>query len=168
MIDRIRSTFTAIYPLDSSAAGQTAIKLATDEVASENYVLKPQREGGGNNIYGTAIPAFLKSLGDDQRKWRSHILMELIRPPVLENTIFRNGECQSGEVVGELGVYGVCLWRNGAEDGGGRKAAVENDGEGVLENWEAGFLLRTKGRASQEGGVAAGFGCVDSPCLVDV
>ncbi|KAI4248682.1 MAG: hypothetical protein LQ352_005858 [Teloschistes flavicans] len=174
MIDRIRDTFTAIYPLDSSPAGQTAIKLATDEETSEGYVLKPQREGGGNNIYGTAIPAFLKSLGDDQRKWRSHILMELIRPPVLENTIFRNGECQSGEVVGELGVYGVCLWRNGAKDGGGRKIAVEEDGKGtrpdkgVLENWEAGFLLRTKGKASQEGGVAAGFGCVDSPCLVDV
>ncbi|KAL8691118.1 MAG: hypothetical protein Q9218_003592, partial [Villophora microphyllina] len=94
MIDRIRNTFAAIYPLDSSSAGQTAIKLATDEQASENYVLKPQREGGGNNFYGTAIPAFLKSLGDDQRKWRSHILMELIRPPVLRNTIFRNGECQ--------------------------------------------------------------------------
>ncbi|KAI4199125.1 MAG: hypothetical protein LQ350_004815 [Teloschistes chrysophthalmus] len=174
MIDRIRDTFTAIYPLDSSAAGQTAIKLATDEKASENYVLKPQREGGGNNIYGTDIPAFLKSLGDDQRKWRSHILMELIRPPVLENTIFRNGECQSGEVVGELGVYGVCLWRNKVENGGGKEVAAEEDdlgggtrsGESVLENWEAGFLLRTKGRASQEGGVAAGFGCVDSPCLV--
>jgi hypothetical protein len=51
----------------------------------------------------------------------------------------------------------VCLWRDG--DG-------ENKGE-ILENWEAGYLLRTKGDQSEEGGVAAGFGAVDSCCLVD-
>ncbi|KAL8874211.1 MAG: hypothetical protein Q9174_000439 [Haloplaca sp. 1 TL-2023] len=167
MIERIRGTFAAIYPLDDSAAGNTAIKIATDEAASAGYVLKPQREGGGNNIYGSKIPDFLRSLGDDERSWRGHILMELIKPPVLSNTIFRNGECQKGDVIGELGVYGVCLWRNGAKDGGGKRGNGSGQGE-ILENWEAGFLLRTKGSASEEGGVAAGFGAVDSPCLIDV
>lgn len=71
--------------------------------------------------------------------------------------MLRNGEVTHGEVIGELGVYGVCLWRNGKE---------EDEGE-VLVNYEAGFLLRTKGRESEEGGVAAGFGAVDSVCLVD-
>jgi hypothetical protein len=37
-----------------------------------------------------------------------------------------------------------------------------------LENFEAGYLLRTKGAGSAEGGVAAGFGSVDSCCLIDV
>ncbi|KAL8683691.1 MAG: hypothetical protein Q9186_000325 [Xanthomendoza sp. 1 TL-2023] len=165
MIERIRNTFTAIYPLDSTPEGKHAITLATDMKTSENYVLKPQREGGGNNIYGSNIPAFLANLGDDQQKWRAHILMELIKPPTLRNTIFRNGELQSGEVIGELGVYGVCLWRNGHGEAGGKKVD-DGKGGGVLENWEAGFLLRTKGSESVEGGVAAGFGAVDSPCLV--
>lgn len=84
--------------------------------------------------------------------------MELIDPPRLRNSIFRNGEVKSGEVIGELGVYGVCLWRNEMERG---KAEV-------IENFEAGYLLRTKGRESEEGGVAAGFGSVDSVCLIDV
>ncbi|KAL8805495.1 MAG: hypothetical protein Q9182_001950 [Xanthomendoza sp. 2 TL-2023] len=167
MIDRIRNTFTAIYPLDSTPEGKHAITTATDPKTSANYVLKPQREGGGNNIYGSKIPAFLASLGDDQQKWRSHILMELIKPPTLKNTIFRNGEVQSGEVIGELGIYGVCLWRNGHGEAGGKKTADETDGGAVLQNCEAGFLLRTKGSESEEGGVAAGFGAVDSPCLVD-
>ena len=89
----------------------------------------------------------------------------------------------SGEVIGELGVYGVCLWHNGEGTNGGEGTSGSKDttagnpasdnGEGgkkgeILENWEAGFLLRTKGRESEEGGVAAGFGAVDSPCLVDV
>ena len=167
MVDRIRSTFTAIYPLDSTPEGEHAIHLATDARHCEGYVLKPQREGGGNNVYGSKIPAFLRGLGDDQQKWRSHILMELIKPPTLRNSIFRNGKVQSGEVIGELGVYGVCLWRNGHGDAGGKEGVEGTNGE-VLENWEAGFLLRTKGRESEEGGVAAGFGAVDSPCLVDI
>ncbi|KAL9612419.1 MAG: hypothetical protein Q9167_002967 [Letrouitia subvulpina] len=163
MVERIRATFAAIYPLDGSPAGRRAIALATSEKTSAGYVLKPQREGGGNNVYGTKIPAFLRSLGDELQ-WRGHILMELIKPPAVRNSIFRNGQVQTGQVIGELGVYGVCLWRNGEGDGGGRS----NGGKGeVLENWEAGFLLRTKGSESEEGGVAAGFGAVDSICLVD-
>ena len=124
-----------------------------DPSKSAGYVLKPQREGGGNNVYRSAIPPFLKDLGRDERKWLGHILMELIEPPALRNSILRNGKVESGEVIGELGVYGACLWRQGGE---------------VLENWEAGYLLRTKGSQSEEGGVAAGFGAVDSVCLVDV
>jgi glutathione synthase len=41
-------------------------------------------------------------------------------------------------------------------------------GDHVIENYEAGYLLRTKGNQSEEGGVAAGFGAVDSCCLIDV
>lgn len=157
---RIRATFAAIHPLDSSPAGRHAASLATSPHESAAYVLKPQREGGGNNIYGTKIPAFLKSLGDDELKWKGYILMELIEPPSLRNTIFRNGEVKSGEVIGELGVYGVCLWRNGKDK--------DQDKAEIVENFEAGHLLRTKGRESEEGGVAAGFGSVDSVCLMDI
>lgn len=157
-VERIRATFAAIFPLDDTAAGRHAIDIALDAERSKGYVLKPQREGGGNNIYGEKIPPFIRSLGDDSRKYRGHILMELIQPPALRNSILRNGQVMNGDVIGELGVYGVCLWHHGE----GR------DGSGILENWEAGFLLRTKGRDSEEGGVAAGFGAVDSVCLLDV
>lgn len=157
-IDRIRATFAAIYPLDDTVEGKHAISIATDVNKSRGYVLKPQREGGGNNVYGVKIPPFIRSLGEDSKKYRGHILMELIEPPASRNMVFRNGEMTSGEVIGELGVYGVCLWQHDAQEAGPR----------ILENWEAGYLLRTKGRESEEGGVAAGFGAVDSACLVDV
>ena len=84
--------------------------------------------------------------------------MELIEPPALRNSIFRNGEVKSGEVIGELGIFGVCLWRRGDS----------KKGPNLLANQEAGHLLRTKGRESEEGGVAAGFGAVDSVCLIDI
>jgi glutathione synthase len=154
---RIRSTFAAIHPLDDSAAGLAARELALNK--PEYYVLKPQREGGGNNIYRQNIPEFLKSIPESH--WSGYILMELIEPPVLENTIVRNGQLTTGSVIGELGIYGAVLWRDGEgeERGKGLKE--------ILMNEEAGWLLRTKGRQSDEGGVAAGFGSVDALLLID-
>lgn len=157
-VDAMRATWTAMYPMDDSSDGLKAIEMARHEEMSKNFVLKPQREGGGNNIYGANIPPFLKSLGSDINKYKSYVLMELIEPPSVRNTILRNGQVQSGEVIGELGIYGVCLWRTAADP--------KSFGE-VFVNKEAGFLLRTKGRDSEEGGVAAGFGAIDSPLLTD-
>lgn len=154
---RVRGTFAAIHPLDQSPAGMAARKLALEK--PDTYVLKPQREGGGNNIYRGDIPGFLKSIPESH--WSGYILMELIEPPALENTIIRNGGLMSGGVVGELGVYGAILWKDGEGDERG-KGLKE-----IVMNKEAGWLLRTKGRQSNEGGVAAGFGSVDAVLLVD-
>ncbi|KAF1957560.1 glutathione synthase [Byssothecium circinans] len=147
---RVLATFAPIYPLDQSEAGKVAQKLTQNPESASRYVLKPQREGGGNNIYRRAIPSFLEKLPETH--WPAYILMEMIEPPPLKNAILRNGELQRGGVICELGVYGVCLWKEGGE---------------IVENFEAGYLLRTKGDQSEEGGVAAGFGAVDSCCLVD-
>ncbi|KAH0294333.1 glutathione synthase, partial [Aureobasidium melanogenum] len=153
----VLKTFAPIYPLDKSEAGQEARKLAQNPETATRYVLKPQREGGGNNVYRKAIPKFLKETPESH--WPAYILMEMIEPPALTNTIFRNGEVQKGGVIGELGVYGVCLWKTRSGEDGVQE---------MLENRQAGYLLRTKGDQSEEGGVAAGFGSVDSVCLVDV
>lgn len=144
------ATFTNIYPMDDSEPGLAARKLALDPEECKRYVLKPQREGGGNNCYKTSIPPFLKDL--PEAHWKSYILMELITPPPVSNIILRNGQLEQGGVICELGVYGTCVW----DQGTGK----------ILHNEEAGYLLRTKGDQSEEGGVAAGFGCMDSCSLV--
>lgn len=143
-------TFTNIYPLDNSPSGLAARRLATSPQECLKYVLKPQREGGGNNFYRSAIPAHLKTI--PQENWSTYILMELITPPPLSNTILRNGLLEQGGVICELGIYGTCLWD---------KASGE-----VVHNEQGGYLLRTKGDQSEEGGVAAGFGSMDSVALV--
>lgn len=43
--------------------------------------MQPQREGGGNNVYGADIAARLRAGGSDLAQY---ILMERIRPPVSE------------------------------------------------------------------------------------
>jgi hypothetical protein len=78
--------------------------------------------------------------------------MEIITPPPVQNVILRNGIIEKGGVICELGVYGTCLWNQDTKE--------------ILHNEEAGYLLRTKGDKSEEGGVAAGFGSMDSVRLV--
>ncbi|KAJ6780707.1 hypothetical protein PWT90_02315 [Aphanocladium album] len=146
----LSKTFTNIYPMDTSPAGLEARKKALDPKLAEAYVLKPQREGGGNNIYRGAIPAYLKSIPESH--WNSYILMELITPPPVSNLILRNGNVEKGGVICELGIYGTCLWDQKTDE--------------IYHNELAGYLLRTKGDKSEEGGVAAGYGCMDSCCLV--
>lgn len=143
-LDKLLSTFVAIYPLDDSEDGKTAKKLAFEN--PEKFVLKPQREGGGNNIYKENIPAFLKSL--DESKWGAYILMELINPPHHKNKIIREGEVFHENIISELGVFGTIVFNEESGD--------------VLTNENGGWLLRSKFSSSNEGGVAAGFGCVDN------
>ena len=138
----VLKTFAPIYPMDKSEAGLEARKLATNPETAVRYVMKPQREGGGNNIYRKAIPNFLKDLPESH--WPAHILMEMIEPPEQSNVIFRNGELHKGGVICELGMYGVCVWKQGDQDGHRE----------IVENFEAGYLLRTKGDSSEEGGVS--------------
>lgn len=153
--EKIRETFAPMYPMDSSPAGLEGRKLALDENTARRFVLKPQREGGGNNIYREDIPAFLK--GMEEEKWEAYVLMEMIEAPEKQrNVILRGGEVRRGGVICELGVYGVVLWENGKGE----------EGINVLVNEQAGYLLRTKGDDSLEGGVAAGFGALDSVLLV--
>ncbi|KAG7877075.1 hypothetical protein KL935_005025 [Ogataea polymorpha] len=147
--EELLSTFVRIYPLDSSEQGQIAKKLVFEH--SERFVLKPQREGGGNNIYKQDIPGFLRSL--DEKEWGAYILMELIVPAAHDNHILRNGEVLDESIVSELGMFGTLLFN-------------ETDGT-ILHNDYAGYLLRSKTSTSNEGGVAAGFGCVDSLYLHD-
>lgn len=54
----ISEIFTGLFSLDDTAEGNAAIELALQNPAK--YVLKPQREGGGNNVYDNDIPVALQ------------------------------------------------------------------------------------------------------------
>lgn len=71
------------------------------------YVLKPQREGGGNNYYGEDVRLQLERLTAQERS--AYILMDRINPPQYRNTLVRRGQSIKADVVCELGIYGVYL-----------------------------------------------------------
>lgn len=146
-ISRLRETFAPQYDLSVSGQGRD---LALNPETAMKHVLKPQREGGGNNIYKSEIPGFLKSLPESD--WKSWVLMEIINPaPHAENVALRvDGEVLRGNVISELGIYGTILWDNAGK---------------IHHNEHGGWLLRTKGKEVNEGGVAAGFSSLDSVLL---
>lgn len=126
-----------------------------------NFVLKPQREGGGYNFYGDKMLEKLRGLvrltEDDRldldKSLGEYILMERLFPPSQTSILLRGGVVEgSGETVSELGCYGSIL--------------VSHDGQQVLHNEYSGFLLRTKFESVDEGGVASGFATLSSPYLV--
>lgn len=57
-IRAIGKIFTGLYSLDDNEDGNTTYEMAIND--PDNFVLKPQREGGGNNIYGQDIPDTLR------------------------------------------------------------------------------------------------------------
>ncbi|KAJ5241347.1 uncharacterized protein N7469_002938 [Penicillium citrinum] len=147
LIARLRETFAPQYDLSNDGRGR---ELALNPDTAMKHVLKPQREGGGNNIYKSEIPGFLRSI--PEKDWKGWVLMELINPaPNATNVALRNdGEVLRGNVISELGVYGTILW--------------DTNGK-ILHNDQGGWLLRTKGKEVNEGGVAAGFSSLDSILL---
>lgn len=151
IIARLRETFAPQYDLSPQGNGSRGLDLALNPETAANYVLKPQREGGGNNIYKSDIPGFLRSIPETE--WKRWVLMELIQPPSdATNVVLRSdGEVLRGNVVGELGIYGTILW--------------DNRSGKISHNEQGGWLLRTKGKDVNEGGVAAGFSSLDSVLL---
>uniref|UniRef100_F6WBE1 Glutathione synthetase n=2 Tax=Ciona intestinalis TaxID=7719 RepID=F6WBE1_CIOIN len=146
-VKRLRGTFADLYSLDMNAAGDAAVKLAIEK--PEGFVLKPQREGGGNNLYDSEMVEQLTEIGGDERRC-AYILMEKIIPPVQKNYIIYDHACSMANTVSELGIFGAFL----------------TNGDEVTDSHTVGHLLRSKSDKHKDGGVAAGVAVLDSPILI--
>ena len=151
--ERIRATFMPMWPLDNSTLGKEGQKLARNILVSAKYVLKPSLEGGGHNIYKTSIPDYLRNLPPE--RMADYILMEMIDSPYVHNALLSFHGLYSGPVISELGVFGTCLWRKGA-----------NGDLELLQNSSASTSLKTKKTSVDEMSVVKGYGCFDSPFLI--
>ncbi|CCJ29171.1 unnamed protein product [Pneumocystis jirovecii] len=142
----LRETFAPIYALGTDLLNQKAYHLLINN--PQNYILKPQREGGGNNIYGFKILDFLKTVPETSKQY---ILMERIHSPFHANIIIKDGEVYHIDGIDELGIYGIIVW--------------DKDGT-IYYNKESGYLLRTKDKSKDEGGVVAGYSSINSCALI--
>ncbi|PFH35092.1 hypothetical protein BESB_059790 [Besnoitia besnoiti] len=229
---------------------RSAVAAALTAEGRERFLLKPQREGGGNNVHGAAMQTLLRRARKEELK--HFVLMRKMEPPALPVLFVRAdpGEaagprrdadaprgmavvhgrrpgdaegrivCTFEDGVQELGLFGVMVATgsspvedpqreelrqlpsrdgvrfstnegadaacpaaelSGAHGGVHTASAVPPRAEGPapaaccrpspgayveLKNAFAGWMLRTKSRRSEEGGVAAGFGALDSPLLL--
>jgi len=144
----LRGCFAGLWSLDVREGGDVSGAIEAARKNPSHYVIKPQREGGGNNLFNDSVAGALRIEGGmPPDQLAGYILMERLFPPLKPCVFVRNGAVKQSMGSCELGVYGVFL------------------GDGVappLLNLPAGTLLRTKLEGSDEGGVAAGFAVIDS------
>lgn len=147
---RLRSSFAGLWSLTHSEMGPEAHTAVQDAKAHpEDYVMKPQREGGGNNFYGEQLAEKLNSMKPAQLS--AYILMKRIKPQPLPAVVVKGGQAVFlSETVEEIGTYGAFL----------------GDGTRDVCNSYTGMLVRTKGTTSDEGGVAKGYAVLDSAFAV--
>lgn len=133
-IKQVQGIFTGLYSFDKNEGGDETVRMALEN--PENFVMKPQREGGGNNIYGADIPGKLKGMDDLERS--AYILMERIFPPISRSYMIRPGAPSPPKIVdmvSELGIFGAII---GSKDK-------------ILYNRQVGHMLRTKISSANEG-----------------
>jgi glutathione synthetase len=161
-VESMRDAFAGLFSLGDDAVNEDidAVKDVLISGSAGNYVLKPQREGGGYNYYGDRLTEKIQEnvkvnddgsviLGEDLAEF---ILMQRLFPPKQTAVLLRAGIVEGrGESISELGCFGTIL--------------QSFDGETTLHNEYAGFLLRTKFENVDEGGVASGFATLSSPYL---
>ncbi|XP_030590524.1 glutathione synthetase-like [Archocentrus centrarchus] len=148
VVEQIRGTFTGLYTLDMGPEGDQTVAMALAN--PDKFVLKPQREGGGNNYFGEDIVRVLTELKNDKMR-AAYILMDRIQPRTQQNILLRRGLPLSLNTVSyEIGVLG---------------AYVRHDGEIVL-NEAVGPILRTKHVEQNDGGVSNGVSVCDTPLLI--
>ena len=157
---KLRRCFAAQYSMQGlgtsgqSAGADVGTLAAIDSAARDGscWVLKPQREGGGNNLYGTALSQFLASNRATPAALASFVLMQRIFPKPRLAAFLRQGELKILPSISELGIYGTFMGDGEAEP---------------LLNEVAGYLLRTKPVGVDEGGVATGYSVLSSVVLTN-
>lgn len=97
--DALRSVFAGLYsltvPTSQSEESQRELNLLNNikrKIEAEdglNFVMKPQREGGGNNFYGPDVANALRTMSVDEQA--AYILMERILPPSSDADLVRDG-----------------------------------------------------------------------------
>lgn len=146
---RLARSCVAFSKLDEPFQGADGVtELGRDAALRqpENWVLKPHREGGGNNFFGEEMVAQLKSM--TQAEAAAYILMEKIRQPVFDSVRLVEGEAIPCRCVTELGFFSTAYFDPGKLE----PRFLNTDG----------YLLRTKDESTDEGLVLGGFSFLDT------
>lgn len=112
----------------------------------DDWVLKPHREGGGNNFFGDQLVAQIRAM--DEKEAAAYILMEKIRQPVFDSVRLVEGKAIPCRCVTELGFFSTAYFDPGTSTP--RFLRTE------------GYLLRTKDESMDEGLVLGGFSFLDT------
>lgn len=146
--ERLARSCVAFSKLDEEFASADGIAAIGREHALQNpanWVLKPHREGGGNNFFGEDMVEKLKTMKGEEAA--AYILMERIQQNVFDSVRMVEGEAIPCRCMTELGFFGTAFY-------------PDSQGQAQFHRAE-GYLLRTKDESMDEGLVLGGFSFLD-------
>ena len=126
-----------------------------------DYVIKPQKEGGGNNFFDQEAKDLLLEFINDSTTFekreslKQYLIMARINPPMTKVWMLRDAKLFSVDALSELGLFSLVMI-DSAKD----SPIFENE-----TSW--GYLMRTKATHSNEGGVSSGHAVIDQPVLFE-
>ena len=150
--ERLARSCVAFSKLDAALRGPDGKAATGREVALANpgdWVLKPHREGGGNNFFNDRLVEQLKAM--TEKEAAAYILMEKIRQPVFDSVRLVEGQPIECRCVTELGFFSTAYFDPATT----KPRFVRTEG----------YLLRTKDESMDEGLVLGGFSFLDTVCF---
>ena len=124
-----------------------------------NYVLKPQKEGGGNNYYDNQVREMLLSFTDSstpdsvKESMLQLLVMRKINSPKLDSWMLTKGHLTKQSTITEFGIFSFLI--------------LDSEECKITHNRNHGMLVRTKSCESNEGGVSSGYAVIDFPIVID-
>ena len=119
----------------------------------EKYILKPMKEGGGNNITADKLKELIPDEDSEISDLiKNSVIVKKIESYEHEGLILKNEKINLQNSISEYSIYGIVL--------------TENDN--FIMNKSVSFLVRTKDKDNVEGGIIEGAGAIDIPCLLDI
>lgn len=143
IIDDIHSNFVEIIDFNEidNIKKENVLKMLIDK--SEDYLIKPMKEGGGNNYNYDEVKQIASS--KDYDTLNKSIIMERIYPPSSVNYVLKSdNKIYKENVITEIGIYSYFL------------SDIKDNKIYEIHNKTFGALFRTKFIKEAEGGVSFG------------
>lgn len=114
--DEISHLFKGIWSLENFDTDKEVAQIIEKAIQNpHNYVMKPQKEGGGNNFFDDEIARLLNEMvqkPDQVGEMRTYLIMERINPPKIKQIQMRNGETKILDCISELGIFSSIFVKN--------------------------------------------------------
>ena len=153
IINDILRFFGGIYSIRDMDLEKQKELFSKIKLEPDKFILKPMREGGGNNVVGEKLKELIPEEGSEPSDLlKNSVIVEKIDSASHESIVLRNEKIIIQNSISEYSIYGIIL----------------SDENNFYINKSVSFLVRTKNKDDIEGGIIEGAGAVDLPCLIDV
>ena len=140
-----RRCFCSIFTIEDFENDKDKMKTHIELAGGfDCFVLKPQREGGANNLFGKDILEAIDRMS--LQELGAYILMEKIKAKTYTNIHCDWKSLKVRDTIDEIGLFHFSLWRDGQQ----------------LAESEGGSLVRSKMSEFAEGGVSMGYAVINS------